>query len=166
MKKTFIVLGLFFLAFTVRGQSLSPTVIASAGDYFENGDVSLSFTVGEVAVTTLQAGDVILTQGFQQPFELDVTGVKDQEISWSVKAYPNPVKEMLHVRFTLEKPQDFTVMLLDITGKKLLVKEYSGVQPSEVKEISFGDYAPGVYFLSIISKDKTVRRIYKIQKVK
>ncbi len=166
MKKITILMSLLFLAGLVRGQSLSPTVVASAGDYFENGTVSLSFTVGEVAVTTLQAGDVILTQGFQQPFELDVTGVKAQEISWEVKTYPNPVKELLHVKFNLEKPDDFTLVVIDLTGKKLFMKDYTGVQPSEVKEISFRDYAPGVYFLTIYNKDKTVRKIYKIQKVR
>jgi hypothetical protein len=166
MKKAVVFLSMVLFPFAGWGQSLSPTVIASAGDYFDNGTVSISFTVGEVAVTTLEAGDVILTQGFQQPFELDVTGVKDQEISWSVRTYPNPVKENLHVKFTLESPEGFTLVVMDLTGKKVFIKKYDQVQPGEVKDIDFQNYAPGIYLVSVTSNDKSVRKIYKVQKVK
>jgi hypothetical protein len=166
MKKAIVFLSMVLFPFAGWGQSLSPTVIASAGDYFDNGTVSISFTVGEVAVTTLEAGDVILTQGFQQPFELDVTGVKDQEISWSVRTYPNPVKENLHVKFTLESPEGFTLVVMDLTGKKVFIKKYDQVQPGEVKDIDFQNYAPGIYLVSVTSNDKSVRKIYKVQKVK
>ena len=166
MKKAVVFLSMVLFPFAGWGQSLSPTVIASAGDYFDNGTVSISFTVGEVAVTTLEAGDVILTQGFQQPFELDVTGVKDQEISWSVRTYPNPVKENLHVKFTLESPEGFTIVVMDLTGKKVFIKKYDQVQPGEVKDIDFQNYAPGIYLVSVTSNDKSVRKIYKVQKVK
>ncbi len=166
MKKYFILLSLALVPFLAGGQSLSPTVVASAGGYFDNGTVSLSFTVGEVAVTTLTGGDMILTQGFQQPFELDVTGVKDQEINWSVKTYPNPVKTQLHVKFTLEKPDEFNVEVMDLTGKKVLIKKFGQVQPGEVREINFQDLAPGIYLISVTSVDKSVRKIYKVQKVK
>ncbi len=166
MKKVVVLCSMVLFSFAGWGQSLSPTVVASAGDYFDNGTVSISFTVGEVAVTTLEAGDVILTQGFQQPFELDVTGVKDQEISWSVKTYPNPVKENLHVKFTLENPDGFTIVVMDLTGKKVFIKKYDQVQPGEVKDIDFQNYAPGIYLISVTSNDKAVRKIYKVQKVK
>ena len=166
MRKIIVIVSLALFPFIAWGQSLSPTVIATAGDYFDNGNVSISFTVGEVAVTTLEAGDVILTQGFQQPFELDVTAVNDQEISWSVKTYPNPVKDQLHIKFTLEKTDDFTVVVMDLTGKKVLIKKYNQVNTGEVKDLSFENYAPGIYLISVTSKDKSVRKIYKVQKVK
>ncbi len=164
MKKIIVLLLLVSSAFFVRGQSLSPTVVASAGGYLDNGTVSLSFTVGEVAVTTLTGGDMILTQGFQQPFELDVTAVNDKPVSWSVKTYPNPVDENLHIRFTIQKPEDFTVVVMDITGKKVFVKKYEQVQIGQVKEINMQNYHPGIYMISITSKDQKVRRIYKVQK--
>jgi hypothetical protein len=166
MKKVIVFFSMALFSFSMWGQSLSPTVVASAGDYFDNGTVSISFTVGEVAVTTLEAGDVILTQGFQQPFELDVTAVDDQEISWSVKTYPNPVKGNLHVKFTLEKPDDFTVVVMDLTGKKVFIKKYTQVRSGEVKDIDFQNFAPGIYLISLTSEDKSVRKIYKVQKVK
>ena len=165
MKNLYILFVLFFSTAVIWGQSLSPTVVATAGGYFDNGTVSLSFTVGEIAITTLTGGDLILTQGFQQPFELDVTGVDDnQPINWSVKTYPNPVQDNLNIRFTIKNPQDFTVVIMDITGKKVLVKEYMRVQPGEVKEVDMQNYHAGIYMISVTSQDQKVRRVYKVSK--
>ena len=49
-------------------QSLSPKVIPSSGGYFTGGSKSLSWTMGETVQKTLQSGNKILTQGFQQPY--------------------------------------------------------------------------------------------------
>ena len=48
-------------------QSIERDVVASSGDYFEGVDISLSWTLGEIATETYIAGNNILTQGFQQP---------------------------------------------------------------------------------------------------
>ena len=165
MKKIFIIFFLAFSAMLAQGQILSPTVVASAGDFLDNGTVSLSFTVGELAVTTLQAGSTILTQGFQQPFELDVSNVVvDKPVNWSVKTYPNPVDDYLHVRFTLKNPGDFTMVIMDITGKKVFSKKYEQIQSGEVKEIDMTKYAPGIYLIAVTSKDQKIRKLYKIRK--
>lgn len=47
-------------------QSISPSVIASSGGSGTVGGVTVDWTVGEVAVTTLDNGTNILTQGFHQ----------------------------------------------------------------------------------------------------
>lgn len=165
MKRLFITLIIFLSVFLVHAQNLTPTVIASAGDFLDNGTVSLSFTVGELAVTTLVAGETILTQGFQQPFELDVSNaVVDKPVNWSVKTYPNPVEDNLHIRFTLKNPGDFTVVIMDITGKKVFIKKYDRILSGEVKEIDMTKYAPGIYLISVTSKDQKIRKLYKIRK--
>lgn len=58
-----------FLAGTMfcAAQSIERDVVASSGDYFEGADISLSWTLGEVATDTYMNGNTIVTQGFQQP---------------------------------------------------------------------------------------------------
>lgn len=68
---------------TVQTQSLSPSVIASSGDYSTGTDVSLSWTLGEIATETFSNGGFTLTQGFQQP----VTGVTITGINLDVLVY-------------------------------------------------------------------------------
>lgn len=47
---------------------LERQVVASAGDYDElSNDVNISYTVGEMAVTTRRQGTYVYTEGFQQP---------------------------------------------------------------------------------------------------
>lgn len=72
--KKFIGLSLLssIFAWQVGAQSLSPQVIASSGGYYSNAAGSLSFTVGETVTQTYTSGSNMLTQGFQQPFELNI----------------------------------------------------------------------------------------------
>ena len=65
-----VLMGAFSLQCSLFAQTLGPKVIASAGGSSTNGGVSLSWTVGETAVSTLQNGTLILTQGEQQPYIL------------------------------------------------------------------------------------------------
>ncbi|RLD52070.1 MAG: hypothetical protein DRJ05_17775, partial [Bacteroidetes bacterium] len=75
MKKFSIILIGVLLSIVVTAQSISPEVIASSGDYYENANASLSWTLGEIATETYSAGGTILTQGFQQPIGVTVKGV-------------------------------------------------------------------------------------------
>jgi hypothetical protein len=67
MQKIVIVLFASMATMQSPAQTLSPTVLATSGGYSTGGGYSLSYTVGETIVTTLQAGSHLLTQGFQQP---------------------------------------------------------------------------------------------------
>lgn len=66
MKNLFLLL-LSFMSWNLYAQTLSPTVISSAGGYSTGTTVTLSWTLGELATETLSNGSIILTQGFQQP---------------------------------------------------------------------------------------------------
>jgi len=75
MNKTILICGFWVLSIIVSGQSLSPVVLAASGEYDENAAASLSWTLGEVATETYTAGDNILTQGFQQPITITLSGI-------------------------------------------------------------------------------------------
>ena len=144
---------------------LSPTVISSAGGYTETTDISLAWTMGELAVSTLSTTDMILTQGFQQPFLLDIgNAIENPEFRWSVNAYPNPVSEVLNLRFNIDKTMDLQLELYDITGKKLVIKMLPSVMPGGRETLDFSSFRKGIYILKITSEKQKVRKIYKIQK--
>ena len=157
-----LLLPCFFLA---RGQvQLTPTVISSAGGYTETTNISLAWTMGELAVSTLSTTDMILTQGFQQPFLLDINAIDDPEFNWSVNAYPNPVSEILNLRFNIDKTMDLQLELYDITGKKLVIKILPSIMPGGRETLDFSGFRDGIYILKITSEKQKVRKIYKIQK--
>lgn len=70
MKKFFCLLVMILSCIGMYAQapgSLSPVLIGSSGNYSTNGNLSISSSVGECIVPTVQNGPIILTQGFQQP---------------------------------------------------------------------------------------------------
>ncbi len=62
-----LTLSLLLLGFSIFAQSIEREVVASSGDYYEGANISLSWTLGEIATETYDNGSNILTQGFQQP---------------------------------------------------------------------------------------------------
>ena len=64
--RNIIIVSCFLIAFSrANAQSLSPSVISSAGDFFSNASGSLSSTVAEMTmVETFSSTNNKLTQGF------------------------------------------------------------------------------------------------------
>ena len=143
---------------------LSPTVIASAGNYAEAGGISLSWTLGEIAVTTLEQGDLILTQGFQQSYLLP-DGIDLNPIDWQIIAYPNPVKDELRIQFDVLEPTDFWVEIQDVTGRTLGQKQYKEIHPGDIVPVSMSSYKYGVYFFKIFTPDRKQMRVISISKI-
>lgn len=167
MKRKILLMLILIPGFSLTwGQvQLTPTVLSSAGGYTETSDISLAWTLGELAVSTLSNTGMILTQGFQQPFLLDIgDAIDNPEFNWSVNAYPNPVSDILNLRFNLDKTMDLQLELYDITGKKLTIKKLPSIMPGGRETLDFSGFREGIYILKISSEKQKVRKIYKIQK--
>ncbi len=93
MKKLFFLLtisGLILFA----NQTNAQQVIATSGGYYENENISLSWTVGEPVIETFTAGDVILTQGFQQPWSFYLQQILNIPMGWSgISGYIDPLNK-------------------------------------------------------------------------
>ena len=72
-----IILSVLFFSATLLSysQSIERDVVASSGDYYEGTNVSLCWTLGEIATETYSAGNIILTQGFQQSYGIVIHGI-------------------------------------------------------------------------------------------
>jgi hypothetical protein len=143
---------------------LSPTVIASAGNYSEAGGIGLSWTLGEVAVTTLQQGDIVLAQGFQQSF-LKQVGFATDPIKWQIAAYPNPVQDKLWIQFDLPEAKDFNIEISDVNGRLVSQKEYTQLTPGEVIPVDVSALGHGMYFFRVTTTDRRQTRVINITKL-
>jgi len=144
--------------------TLAPTVIASAGGYSEAGNIHLSWTLGELAVTTLNGGNLILTQGFQQPYTLG-TGRSPVETDWSITAYPNPVETNLRLKFDISESSDFLIEIQDVAGRLLSLEQYKKVYPGEVISIPMDRYFQGIYFFKVYTPDRRQVKVFSIRKI-
>lgn len=162
--------NLFFLflltaSLTLSAQvTLAPSVIASGGGYAESGNISISWTLGEVAVSTLTGGSMMLTQGFQQPFDIGV-GIGEKEVFCNISVYPNPVKDELRIRFDMVKPGDFLMEVQDVTGRLVGQLQHKQVSPGDIILLNTSSYTNGVYFLKVFSKDNQLVRVISLRKL-
>ena len=144
--------------------TLTPSVISSGGGYAEGDNISISWTLGELAVTTLTGGNMILTQGFQQPFDVGV-GIRKDEVNWDISVYPNPVGDELRVRFDIDKTGDFIVEIQDVTGRLISQVQHTQVHPGDIILLNTSAYTTGIYFLKVFTPDRQQVQVTSIRKL-
>ena len=82
---------------TVSATLWAQQAVVSGGNYHKGTTGSISWSLGETAISTLKAGEYIITQGVQQS-KLTVKAIDDETgIPTKVTAYPNPTSDYLYI---------------------------------------------------------------------
>ena len=163
MKKQTFILLIGLSPMLCIAQSVEPSVIGGAGDFYTSTNSQLSFTVGEMMVETVSSTNSIITQGFQQPDELPDAIDENLPNNVQVTMYPNPTRDRLVVEVE-NNDQPLELMLFDMNGKQVMSKQMPATNNRE--EMNLVDFANGNYLLNIVSKDNKYSASYKIQKLK
>ena len=135
MKKNTIVLFSLFATLSVSAQE----VVATQGDSYTNGDVSMDFTIGEVIINTGTDGSTDITQGLHQT-NWTITALDSYSATYEATVFPNPTAEVLNIQTSHFENVKYT--LYDAKG--LLVKHgnISGEEtPIQVSELASGSYS-------------------------
>ena len=150
MPKSVIIFSIIStMALSALGQmTMAPSVVAAGGNYRQGESFSISWTIGDIAVSTLTGETLILTQGFHQP-TINGTGVDRKKFLGNIFVYPNPVKDELFIRFEILNRSDYLLEIQDITGRILLQKQYKQVAPEDLIRITSLPHSPGIYFLKL-----------------
>ena len=160
-----LLIGTLFVVTGINAQEmLAPSVISSGGGYGENGNLSISWTLGEIAVSTLSSTNMILTQGFQQPYDIDV-GIRSNDINWNISVYPNPVDDELRILFNTEKSGDFLLEIQDVTGRLMTQVLHKQVNPGDIVILNTSTYTTGVYFLKVLTPDRQQVQVTSLRKL-
>lgn len=158
----FMMLGLGLLSAQV---SIERQVIGVTGGFSDTPTLKISDTVGETAVSTVISGTVILTQGFQQPGENEITEL-EETIELSYKMYPNPTSDWLTVEISLDQPMDIQVQIFDLSGRAFPeLSQTLGSYGSSEARLSLAHLPTGIYLLSLTSTDGQVLATRQIQKL-
>ena len=151
---TFIAVLIFSVA--VMGQALSPSVLAATGGFSSNANGSISYTVGEMTmIQTFSGGGNILTQGFQQPYNLP-TGLPEiaANATGDLLLFPNPATYQLCYAFQFNSTGQVSFVLSNILGQRVSVVNnlnYNGGKVSQITGVSA--LAAGSYFLTAFFTD-------------
>lgn len=144
--------------------TLEQSVIASGGGYVKGESLSISWTLGEIAITTFAGADKVLTQGFQQPSGFG-TSITVQEMDWRISAYPNPVSNVLFVKFDLDRASEFWIEIQDVTGRVLSLENHKEILPGDVVHLNTSNFSYGVYFLKVFTPNLEQMRVLGINKL-
>ena len=167
MKLKPVIRFLIFLIFSCQiltAQSIDMFVLASAGEDFNNENLSLSSTLGEWMAETISSENYILTQGFQQSRLTIDTWLQDSYKQWEVHIFPNPVEEHLYIHLNGDYYGMIRIELYDLEGRKMLVTRSE--KPFDMISImlDLAHMANGFYLLKITSYDFKYCKITRIEK--
>ncbi len=153
---------LFAFTFQLKGQSISPQVFGSAGNYYAVGGNSVSFTIGESLTTTLTNSNNKITQGFQQPSYM-ATGITEVEKPiYDLSIFPNPVSNVISI---INNGNTFSpntqLIIIDVLGRKLIEQPLNNHQTL----IDLQQLVAGTYFIVIDENghDSFTHKITKVQ---
>ena len=124
--------------------SSQQTVTTSGGD-IESDKVSLSYTIGQLKVNTIEKVDLsILELDFIQgvQYAIDVFDCRDYN-NIKISVFPNPTSSIVNI--SMGNIEDkLSLIVYDVAGRKIYDHSFSEKDFS----IDFSSYSEGIYILS------------------
>lgn len=143
-------------------QTITPQVIATAGNHSTITGMQVSWTIGETITSTISNGNNTITQGFHQPDTVIVISLEEKsESGILVNVFPNPTSDIISINLT-NNLKNLQLELFDMTGKLLQAREI-GTFENHI-QINMVDYANANYLLRIHSIDDDTNYNYKLIK--
>lgn len=140
-------------SFTTLGQS----VVSSQGETYENATGSISFTVGEVVISTETNGSNDITQGFHQT-NWNFVGLEDFDSNYEAVVYPNPTSDKLNLE--VSSFENIRYAMYDATGRIVLASNLSDF----ITQINVQNLEPGSYQLQLLDDQNNQLKNFKLIK--
>ncbi len=149
---------LLFIFTSLGGISLlaQQTVSSAGGNAATGGGGTVSYTVGQIAYTTITDGvNGSVAQGVQQPYEISVVTALEEanDISLEFSVHPNPATDYLILKIEGEVKTQCIASLYNINGNLLQTIKVE----SNVTLISIQSNLPGTYILKITQANKEIK---------
>jgi hypothetical protein len=149
MRKTLLLL---LICSTVKLHAQN-NIVSSGGQASGTGG-SVSYTIGQIAYSSLSGTNGSLIQGVQQPYEISiVTSVQELAIDLKAQVYPNPTTDQLILSIKNQELKNLQYVLVDIQGKRLKSDLINNIATN----INVSKLNNGTYFLRILSNNKQIK---------
>lgn len=155
MKYNFLrVLLLALLGFGLTDLQAQESVPAT-GSNASSSSGSVSYTVGQLVFSHKTGAVGSMTEGVQQPYEVQViTGIEDgRDITLSFTVYPNPTTDYLMLRAENMDLSTLHYQLYNLNGQLLKDQAMSGNESS----VSMWKYASAIYYLKVLDHEDVVK---------
>lgn len=137
---------------SVNSQTISAGTIASFAGSVNNSTITIDYSVGENAISTVSNTSNAVTQGFLQPQLIISTGIVEVNEHNEVSVFPNPTSDFVFIK----SAEQVTWVIYDATGKVILIGDSSKIETTQ--------FALGVYYLEISNKKSDNKKTIKLIK--
>jgi len=159
MKYLNLIIVLLFSFMASAQTVLYKTSFAPGGGSAETATRKIVYTTGEIFVAEADAPGRHLSEGFVNPDLVALLDAENYAPLPGVEIYPNPVKDILHIR--LETGGNYEIYIFDLTGKELYRHHLNGNR----WDVDMRNYRNGFYLLSIVDRENKRMTSIKIQKI-
>ncbi len=142
---------LLFLVFTIGVSAQEQHVESSSGGQYFFSTGSMTWTVGEVIINTIQSPDNHLTQGFNQT-RINFIGIEEYNDRINVNVFPNPTTDFININASKKT----TLRIYDVSQKLVKVVSVEKQDQVDLSELSSGTY------LLVFSKNNKKLKTIKI----
>lgn len=160
-KSRFSFIIFLFISFYSYSQDLSLQVLANQGNSSTIDGISLSWTIGEPIIETVENSQVILNQGFHQAVFNTTLNIDQENIS-SLAFWPNPVSNLLNINIESSEDSILSFSLFEVSGRFIKKKVLRITEPNIFINVS--DLSSGIYMLHVTSSTGSINQTHKIIK--
>ncbi len=129
------------------------SVGASGGNATGSGGTA-SYSLGQIAYTSISGSNGSSNQGVQQPFEFYTSDVENlQFINLSMTVFPNPTASFVKLKINTLFSKNLKFQLLDVNGKLLLNQNITLTESTVPME----NYPSSIYFLNVTDGIKPIK---------
>lgn len=89
----------------------------------------------------------------------------DDLSDWKISVFPNPASDLLNIRFEMGNAGDFSYEILDLSGRKMMVKKVVNFLPQQVEKIDISGLVPSMYLLKILALDGQKCELFRFTKM-
>ena len=170
MKKTSLLIALLCLFTGLQAQQFCLQVLNQAGGFGTSGNLSLSWSSGDLFVRTHQNSNYSLTEGFQQSFYCKGPPLVAQENPFPnpgnacVTLMRNPLQDNIDLRSNCAHIAEANFRLTDLKGRLLLQGnlEFQGQRA----RIDLPLMPQGIYFLALTNVSSKYLQYFKLIKTR
>ena len=138
--------------------AIKKSSLSTDGGSAVNGNFTVTYTVGELAVREVKQGNTSLSEGFITPDISVALKAEDYGELRGVSIFPNPVKDILHISWPFKNK--YEIHLFDITGKEV----FERTDNTSNSTLNLSGYPKGIYLLGIVDRENKKIRTFKVQK--
>ncbi len=161
LNKAIVIIFLLINISNSISQDISRNLLCNGSGESANGNIKLSWSVGELMVSDQNSGSSRITEGFYQR-NIRISALTDSKplIEKKFKVYPNPASDKIYVRYGQKTNTNWSVSLYDINGGLIHKDDFMQNATLDIRDLS-----KGIYLIRINDQISNDQIIYKVEKL-